>query len=82
MLAKFMNWHDSAKGSWNVRPAIAFLILVGHLLSTVGLIFFFNWLNFPEWVFYVTIIPYFGFGMFYLIIKFGLEPSDFGGGGE
>ena len=80
MLAKFMNWHDSTKGSWNVRPAIAFLILVGHLLSTVGLIFFFIWLNFSEWVIYVTMLPYFGIGQLYLTTKFGLEPSGWGGG--
>ena len=42
---------------------------------------FMAWLDIPEYVFYVTIVPFFGVGFIYLIIKLGVEPGDFGGGG-
>ena len=75
-------WYESADDSWgHLHGVIKFLILFSFLIFTVGVMGFMAWLDIPEYVFYVTIVPFFLVGFSYLIIKLGVEPSDFGGGG-
>jgi hypothetical protein len=75
-------WYESADDSWGyLHGVIKFLILFSFLIFTVGVMGFMAWLDIPEYVFYVTIVPFFGVGFSYLTIKLGVEPSDFGGGG-
>ena len=76
------NWYESAYDSWGqLHGVIKFLILFSFLIFTVGVMGFMAWLDIPEYVFYLPIVPFFGVGLTYLIIKLGVEPSDFGGGG-
>ena len=74
-------WYESAHDSWgHLHTFIKILILFSFLIFNVGLVFFIHWFDPPEYVFYVTVLPFFTVGFIYLFIKTGAEGDEWGGG--